>query len=305
MKKPIKALVLLSGGLDSILAAKILLEKKIKVTGLVFESFFFGSAGAKKAAQQLKIPLKIVDLSKEHLQVVKNPSHGYGKAANPCLDCHLLMLKKAKELAEKEDFDFVATGEVLGERPFSQNKKALLEIQQKSGLKDKLLRPLSAKLLSPTLAEKKGWLDRHKLLAIQGRSRKIQLSLAKKYKLKFPSPAGGCILTEKEFAKKLFQLLEKLPHADGNDIKLLFLGRHFWSNKTKIILGRNKEENEKLEKLKQKKDILIEPKNFSGPTALLRGKKISSLAVQKAKKLILSYTKKFPLAEEPVFSEVR
>jgi len=295
MKKTIKALILFSGGLDSILAAKILQEQEIKVTGLSFKSCFFDTKGARKAAQQLKIPLKIVDISQEHLELVKNPPHGYGKAANPCLDCHLLMLRKAKQIVEQENFDFVATGEVLGERPFSQNKKALLEIQEKSGLGKLLLRPLSAKLLPLTLPEKRAWVDRQQLLAIQGRSRKTQLALAQKYNLKFPQPAGGCILTEKEFSKKLFDLFEKWPDCKTKDIKLLFLGRHFWSNKTKIVLGKNKKENEKLEKLTKKNDFLIKPKNFPGPTALLRGKKINSKAIQKAKKLIFSYTKKLPL----------
>ncbi len=294
MAAKIKALVLLSGGLDSMLATKILQEQGIKVTGLSFKSYFFSTNKAQKAARQLKIPLKIIDFSREHLETVKKPKHGYGKAANPCIDCHLLMLQKTKEIMAS-GWDFVATGEVLGERPFSQNKKALIEIAEKSGLDNRLLRPLSAAFLPITLPEKKGWVKRNKLPAIKGRSRQIQLALAKKYKIKsFPQPAGGCILTEKEFAKKLFGLFEKWPVATGDDVQLLRLGRHFWAGKTIIVLGRNKEENEKLEKLALKKDILIIPKNFPGPTALLRGSKIRSMATNKAKKLIIQYTKKIP-----------
>lgn len=287
-----KALVLLSGGLDSILAAKILLEQEIEVAGLSFKSYFFSTQGAQKAAKQLKIPLKTIDFSQEHLEIVKNPPHGHGKAANPCIDCHLLMLKKAKEIAGKEGFNFVATGEVLGERPFSQNKQALMLIAKKSGLKDRLLRPLSAKLLPETLPEKKKWIDRGKLLAIQGRGRRIQIALAKKHNLKYPQPAGGCILTEKEFAKKLFNLFKKWPKATGEDVKLLFLGRHFWSGKTKIVLGKNKEENEKLEKMAQKGDGLVIPKNFPGATALLRGKEINQADIKQSQQLIFAFTKK-------------
>jgi tRNA-specific 2-thiouridylase len=149
--KKIRALVLLSGGLDSILTAKLLKESGIETTGLSFKSAFFGTKKAEEAAIQLNIPIKIVDFSKEHLQMLKKPAHGYGSSANPCIDCHLLMLKMAREIMEKENYDFVATGEVLGERPFSQNRQALMEITELSGLKDRLLRPLSARLLPRTL----------------------------------------------------------------------------------------------------------------------------------------------------------
>lgn len=279
------------------LAAKLLLEQGVEVKGLIFKSYFFDSKAGEKAAQQLKIPYQVVDFSVPHLRMVKNPPHGYGKAANPCLDCHLLMLKMAKKIMESQDYDFVATGEVLGERPFSQNKKALEIIAEKSGLKDRLLRPLSAQLLPVSLPEKRGWLDRQKLLAIQGRRRQTQLKLAKKYKLKFPQPSGGCILTDSNFGQRLFDLLDHSPAADGPDIQLLFLGRHFWEKDNKIILGKNQEENEKLEKLAQKGDQLVIPKNFPGPTALMRGPQITSqIITAAAKNLILSYSKTSPVA---------
>lgn len=296
-------LLLLSGGLDSILAAKLLLAQKINVTGLIFKSYFFNAEKGKAAAKQLGIPYKVVDFSKKHLEIVKKPPHGYGKAANPCLDCHLLMLKYAKRIFEKENFDFVATGEVLGERPFSQNKQALDLIAKKSGLNDLLLRPLSAKLLPLTLPEKKDWVNREKLLAIQGRQRHNQIKLAQKYKLTFPQPAGGCILCEPEFAKKLFELFKKWPKAEGDDVKLLFLGRHFWYRNNKIILGKNKEENEKLVKMAKKGDFLVEPANFPGPTALIRGPKITPHAIKKAKTLILTYSKK--QSTSPAFNETQ
>jgi len=299
-----KALALLSGGLDSSLAAWLVKKQGILVEGLVFKSCFFGPEKGIAAAKQLKISCQIIDLSKKHLQIVKRPRHGYGKAANPCLDCHILMLREAKKILKKKKFDFVVTGEVLGQRPFSQNKQALSLIASKSGLGDRLLRPLSAKLLPATLPEKKKLIDREKLLAIKGRGRKEQIKLAQKIHLKFVQPAGGCILTEKEFAKKLFELQEKKPGFNSNDIALLKIGRHFWQAATKIIIGRNKQENEILEKLALPKDILIEPANFAGPSGLIRGRKISQKNIQKAKKLIKKYTsikKLEPITKKIIF----
>jgi len=289
--------VLLSGGLDSSLAAWLIKKQNLKVKALIFQSYFFNPEKGIKAAKQLKIPYQVIDFSDEHLEIVKKPKYGYGKASNPCIDCHLLMLKTARKILEKEGFDFVITGEVLGQRPFSQNRQALDIIAKKTGLGKRLLRPLSAKLLSPTLPEEKKWVNREKLLDIHGRSRKKQIALAKKIDLKYPQPAGGCILTEIKFAKKLFELKEEKPSFSGNDAGLLKIGRHFWIGKTKIIIGRNEEENRSLENLSQPKDILIQPANFIGPTALVRGKKI---ATKKAKKIILSYTKKKTLQTQPI-----
>jgi len=300
-----KALVLLSGGLDSILAAKLLKESDISVTGLIFKSCFFNEDKGKQACQQLKIPCQIIDFSKKHLEIVKKPKFGWGSAANPCIDCHLLMLKKAREIMEKKNFsakgrpafswDFVATGEVLGERPLSQNRKALLLISEKSRLKDRLLRPLCAKLLAKTLPEEKGWVKPEFLLAIKGRGRYEQLKLAEKYKLSFPQPAGGCILTEKGFAKKLFDLFEKWPNCQPKDIDLLRIGRHLWSGKAKIILGRDQKENKQLEMMALKEDIIIIPKNFSGPTGLIRNllkENMNEDLIEKTKKLISDFSSK-------------
>ena len=293
MKKR-KALLLFSGGLDSILAAKILKDQGIEVVGLTFRSYFFDERQAKKYAKQLGISLKIVDISEEHFEIVKNPKYGYGKSINPCIDCRVLMLKKAKEIMEKEGFDFVATGEVLGERPMSQNRKALKIVEKESGLEGYLLRPLSAKLLEPTLPEKLRLVDRSKLLAIKGRSRKKQIELAKKFGLKYPQPSGGCILTDLNFGKKLKEVLEKRKNLDGNDIRLLRVGRHFWYKCFKIVVGRNKEENEILKKLARDGDVLVELKNLKGPTTLVRkyckkGRKKE--AIEKAKELTRRYSK--------------
>ncbi|MFH0805899.1 MAG: tRNA 4-thiouridine(8) synthase ThiI [Patescibacteria group bacterium] len=289
-----KGLVLLSGGLDSILAIKVLQKQDIDVTGISFVSYFFNADLAKKAAKEIKANIKIVDFSIEHLNMVKNPSYGRGKTINPCIDCHLMMIRKAGDFLKKGEFDFIATGEVLGQRPMSQNKQALDLIKEKSGLKGYLLRPLSAKLLEPTILEEKGLINRNKLLDISGRSRKIQMSLAKKWGIKeYPSPAGGCILTDLQFSERLKELFDHWPDCQGNDIQLLRLGRHFWVGDNKIVIGRNKEENDKINKLKQKGDIVIEPKEFPGPTVLIRSKdKILEESLIKAKELIIKYSKK-------------
>jgi len=295
MKKT-ACLALLSGGLDSILAVKILEEQGIKIKGLGFKSYFFNEKPAEKAAKELNIPIKIINFSKEHLSLVKKPKYGYGKRMNPCIDCRILMLKKAKKIMLREKFDFVATGEVLGERPMSQNPKSLKLVEKKSGLKGYLLRPLSAKLLEPTIPEKKGLIKREGLLDISGRSRKRQLKLAKNFKIKFyPSPAGGCLLTDLEFSKRLKDLFEKHPRCQGGDIELLKLGRHFWQNKTKIIVGRNEEENKKIRKSAKKGDVLVEMENYSGPLTLVRSyseKKIDSKVLEKARFLTKYYSTK-------------
>lgn len=300
-KTKIRCLALLSGGLDSILAIKILQKQGIEVTGISFASYFFNADLAEKAAKKLKIKLKAVDFSDEHLAMVKNPKRGYGKAINPCIDCHILMLKKAKEIMEssssagkKEKCDFIATGEVLGERPMSQNKQALDLIERESELKGELLRPLSAKLLSPTIVEKRGLVDRDKLLDISGRSRKKQLFLAKKWRIKeYPTPAGGCCLTDLQFAERFKEMLKRWPDCQGNDVRLLKLGRHFWQGDNLIVVGRNEQENKRLKDLTVKGDVVIEPKEFSGPTILIRGgTKVLEDALIKAKDLMIKYSPK-------------
>ncbi len=292
----VKALILLSGGLDSILAAQLLKKQGIKVTALSFKSYFFDSKQAKKAAEVLRIPLKVIDISREHLKMVKKPSYGYGRAMNPCIDCHILMLKKAKEVMKKGKFDLVATGEVLGERPMSQNTGALKLIEKESSLSGYLLRPLSAELLKPTILEEKGIINRDKLLDISGRSRKRQIALAKEWRIKwYPTPAGGCLLTDSEFGKKLKELLRICPECEGNDIGTLKLGRHFWQGKVKIIVGRNEKENKKIKKLARKGDVLIEMKDCPGPLTLIRNysqKKIAPKIIKKAEDLTRYYSTK-------------
>ena len=290
-KKKTKALLLFSGGLDSILALKILEEQDIKVIPLYFESVFFSEKEILETARRLKLKLRKVDFSKKQFELVKNPRYGYGKNFNPCIDCRLLMLKEAKKIMKKENCDFIATGEVLGERPMSQNKNSLELVEKKSSLQGLLLRPLSAKLLPPTMAEKNKLVERNKLFDISGRGRFRQLALAKKYKLvNFPSPAGGCLLTDPTFSKRLGKLLEKKSDPALSDLKLLKLGRHFWQGDVLIVVGRNEEENRKIRKIASESDILTELKNITGPLTLIRGKKISDETIKKAQKLTAHYS---------------
>jgi len=294
-----RALLLFSGGLDSILAAKVLEKQGIEVTALTFESYFFDAEQAKKSAKENDIKLIVRDISVPHLEIVRSPRFGRGAGMNPCVDCHLLMLKVAKKLSgnlvnflrTQKVYKILATGEVLGQRPMSQNIRALRLIEKQANLEGKILRPLSAKVLPETEYEKSGLVDRKKLEGISGRSRKVQLALAKKLGVKyFPTPAGGCILTDKEFSNKLNELLEKIRKIKKSDIDLLRLGRHFWVEKTRIVLGRNHEENLKLKKLAENGDILIEPKDIPGPTAFVRGKR-NKAVLDFVKKLLLKYTK--------------
>jgi len=294
-KKKVKALVLFSGGLDSILAAEVLKRQGIKVIGVAFKSYFFDSEQAEKSAEESGIDLKTMDFSKEHFKIVKEPKHGYGKNMNPCIDCHTLMLKKAKKMMKEENFDFVATGEVLGERPMSQNKGSLKLVEKESSLSGYLLRPLSAKLLEETIPEQKGWVDREELLDISGRSRKKQMKLAEEFGIeKYPTPAGGCLLTEPAFGKRLRELFKLKPEPKESDVNLLKYGRHFLEDGIKIIVGREEEENKKIERLKREDDVIIKMKNYPGPTTLIRSynKDIPEEILKKAKELTKYYSTK-------------
>jgi len=292
----IKAIALLSGGLDSKLAIKLLQEQKIKIIALFF-LLPFGSGCcipncAFNFAQTQDMPLKIIDCTKgklfqEYIKTIRKSKHGYGTAMNPCIDCRIFMLKKAKQLMKKEKANFIITGEVLNERPMSQTRKALVLIEKESELKGKILRPLSAKLLPETEAEKKGLVNRDKLLAIQGRRRIEQIALAKKYEITYPTPAGGCLLCEKEFARKLKDLFKHKKKIEPRDIELLKLGRHFRYKQNKIIVGRNEQENKKLIKLA--KGLIFEVKNWPSPITILEGKS-NKQAIQLAAALTLSHS---------------
>jgi len=304
MAEQSRALVLMSGGLDSMLAAKILADLGIEVVPVCFESYFFSCGNARKATLAIGMALRVEDISQSHLEIVKNPRHGHGGAINPCIDCHLLMLKTAKAIMDAEGFDFVATGEVLGERPMSQNKLSLDIVERESGLAGILLRPLSAKLLPETEAEKQGLVDRNKLYGISGRSRKVQMDLAKRFGIDYiPQPGGGCILTETEFGQRMKKLISINTDFDGSDARVLRYCRPIWEGKLLLAIARNKEDCERLGGLVKTGDFFFEPKNFPGPAVLgrnfgdiLRKEEIESLG----KKYLLQYSKKIP--NEPEFS---
>lgn len=287
-----KAIALLSGGLDSILAVKLIQEQGIEVIGAVFTAPFFGSDRAFKAAEQLSIPLQIIDFTDDFIPVLLNPKYGYGRNMNPCIDCHALMLKKAGELKKKLEASFIVTGEVLGERPKSQNAQALHIVARDSGLKGYILRPLSAKLLSPTIPEEKGWVDREKLLAIRGRSRKAQMSLAEEFDLKYPTPASGCLLTDPGFSQRLKGILAERPEPGREDFELAKHGRHFQAPGARIVVLRQKAELEPLLACAGPGDYLLWLREIPGPCTLVRGKNISAHALRIACALTAHYSKK-------------
>ncbi|MBN2112212.1 hypothetical protein JW707_03885, partial [Candidatus Woesearchaeota archaeon] len=221
-----KCIALFSGGLDSVLAVKLIEKQGIDVTALNFTSPFFSSEKAVKSAKANRIKLRIINLGSGYLKTVKSPKYGHGRAINPCIDCKIHMLKKAKKYAKKIGAKFIIIGFVKGQRPMSQHMGALRIIEKESGLKGKLLMPLSAKLLPETEAEKKGWVDREKLLDLEGRGRKRQIELARKMKIKeYPSPAGGCLLCEVNFSRKLRDLIKHKKNITENDAELLKYGR--------------------------------------------------------------------------------
>lgn len=290
---PIKAIALLSGGLDSMLAVKLIQEQGIEVIGVCFTSPFFGPERAKHAAEELGIQLHIVDLTEEIIPIVKEPKYGYGRNMNPCIDCHTLMVKKAGELMRKLGASFIITGEVLGERPKSQNPTALHIVARDSGLDGYLLRPLSAKLLPPTIPEEKGWVDRERLMGIKGRSRKPQMALAERHGLvDYPTPAGGCLLTDPGFSRRLRELLSENPIPEASDLSLLRYGRHFRSEEgARIVVARNRNENIPIMELARPGDYLIQVKDAPGPRTLVRGREITEKSLEVAAALTVRYSR--------------
>jgi len=289
-----KALALLSGGLDSILAIKLMLNQGIDVVAINFTSPFWSSSKninwVKEISKKLKIPLINVELKEDYLKIIRKPKYGYGKNMNPCVDCKIFILRKAKRIAKEIGASFIFTGEVLGERPKSQNKKALDIIEKESGLKGKLLRPLSAKLLPETETEKKGWVKREKLLDIRGRRRERQMKLAKEFGLdEYPTPGGGCLLTYKEFANKVRDLFKHKKKVSIKDVNFLKIGRHFRFGKNKIIVGRNEDENKQLLKMKRKNDYYFEVPDYGSPITILQGPKTKE-AIKKAATLTACYS---------------
>jgi len=256
----VRALGLVSGGLDSVLAVRMLQEQDIEVVGICFETPFFDASKALVAARVLDIELRAIDFTDEHLVMLKAPVSGYGRYMNPCIDCHALMLKKAGEILEHEGFDFIFTGEVLGERPMSQNRNSLRRVANLSGFRSLILRPLSAQLLDETQMERDGLVDRSRLGAISGRSRKPQLELVDQYGIKsYEAPAGGCLLTDPAYSRRLRSLFERMPKASGHHIRLLRKGRLFWVGKqAMVIVGRNKSDNDRIRASALPGDLLVQ-----------------------------------------------
>lgn len=284
---PVKAVALLSGGLDSILATEMILKQGIGVTAFNVRSPFClckkNGCAAIDAAKQLNVPLKIVAAGNDYLRMLRNPKHGYGRNMNPCVDCRIFLMKKAKKYAREIGADFIFTGEVLDERPMSQHFQAMRLIEREAGLRGKVLRPLSAKVLPETEVEKRGLVDRSKLMDIHGRSRKPQFKLAAEYGVKdFPCPAGGCLLTYLEYAKKIRDLFNHKKRVSMADIALLRVGRHFRVGKNKIIVGRNQEENKLLVLRKTRSEYYFELPETVGPISILQGPKTKKAIVTAA-----------------------
>lgn len=268
-----KALGLISGGLDSTLAAMALMRQGVEVTGISFVTPFFGAGKAKAAAEKIGFPLIVQEISDIHLEMVKRPKYGYGRNMNPCIDCHAMMFRLAGEIMEKEGLDFLFSGEVLGQRPMSQNASALCSVAKYSGYPERVLRPLSAKLLPITAMEQTGLVEREQLLDFQGRSRRPQQALALQWDYPdFPSSGGGCLLTEAGFSNQLRDLLQHNPLATPHDVELLKAGRQFRLSPTsKLILGRHQADNDRIQALAKAHQLKLRCSNFNGPLGLLCG----------------------------------
>lgn len=268
-----KALGLLSGGLDSTLAALCLRRQGIEVTAIAFVTPFFGSARAEKAAAALDLPLIIEEIGPAHLEVVKHPLYGYGRNLNPCIDCHAMMFRQAGRRMESDGYDFIFSGEVLAQRPMSQNLSALQVVARHSGYPQRILRPLSARLLPPTVMETSGLVDRERLLDIKGRTRRRQQELAEAWGvIDYPGSGGGCLLTENSFSGRLRDLLTYQPECTTHDVEVLKLGRQFrLSPRAKLVLGRDEADNQRLRDLFRPGDLRLRSRDYTGPLGLLTG----------------------------------
>ncbi len=268
-----RGMSLFSGGLDSQLSVCVLREQGVHVEAVLFTSPFFKNDTPVKAAEALQVKLHVLDFSEDILSLMAHPPHGFGGALNPCIDCHALMVRRAGELMVKLGFDFVASGEVLNQRPMSQNRRSLETVEMDSMLKGRLLRPLSALLLAPTIPEIEGLVDRERLLGFNGRSRKPQMELATRYGLReYPSPAGGCLLTESGFCRKLADLKDQEGLSCLRLVWLLRIGRHFrLPGGAKCVVGRDARDNAELKKMRGEADVLLHTVDVPGPTVLVPG----------------------------------
>jgi len=292
-----RCVALLSGGLDSMLAVRLMQDQGVEVEALNFRTLFACCQDqAGRAARELGVPLTVVAPEDDYLDIVKYPRFGYGKGANPCIDCRIYMFQRARRFMDQSGARFVVSGEVLGQRPKSQKRRDMEIIAYHAGLEELLVRPLSARVLPPTLPERAGWIDRRRLGAIRGRGRKELIQLARQYGLsQIPTPSTGCALTEPQFARKVHDLIQLQPHSTQSDFELLRVGRHFrWDAATKVIIGRRETENEQLKSLFEAGDLrgaaLLTPENFKGPRALVVGV-ASDAALDFAAGLVLRFSK--------------
>jgi tRNA U34 2-thiouridine synthase MnmA/TrmU len=269
-----RALGLCSGGLDSILAALVLKAQNIHVQWVSFETPFFSAKKAIEASKNTGIALEVRNITDIYLNMLKDPRCGYGKNLNPCMDCHALMFHLAGKILKEQGFHFLFSGEVLGQRPMSQTRTSLRYVEKHSTMEGYILRPLSAQKLPETIPEQKGWVDRTRLLDIAGRSRKRQIQLAKEYGINsYPAPAGGCLLTDKNYCKRLKDLLDHDVTTHETDLMLLKYGRHFrLTPHSKMIVGRTQADNRKMSELfKPSSHAMIRVKNYPSPLVLLTG----------------------------------
>ncbi|MDD5438697.1 MAG: tRNA 4-thiouridine(8) synthase ThiI [Candidatus Omnitrophica bacterium] len=293
-----KAIVLISGGLDSILAAKVLMGQGIDLIGVTYVTEFLSTDLERyrkhidTVTAAIGLNNRIIDISAEYLALLNAPLHGFGANINPCIDCKIYMLKRAKDLMKEEKAAFIVTGEVLGERPMSQRRDALNIIERESGLKGYLLRPLSAKLLPETVPELEKIVDRERLYDIRGRSRKPQMALAEQLGIKqYSQPGGGCLLTDPGFTARLEDLIGHGP-LTLDDARLLKCGRHFrLDGSTKFVLGRDQDDNERLLGIARDNDIILAPDGFPGPIGILRGE-ATAANLTLAARVLVGHTKK-------------
>lgn len=288
------AFVMFSGGLDSILAAFLMREQGLKTVCVSFTSAFFSAEGALRTAASLGFETLEVDITDEHLDLVKNPPHGYGKNMNPCIDCHAMMFRKACSIIDSAAGDFIVSGEVLDQRPMSQNMRALGLVRSIAGAQDLLLRPLSARLLEPTPMELDGRVDRDKLKSIQGRGRKQQMEMAASFGINdYPSPAGGCRLTDPCYSRRLKDLFIHQPECAPEQVNQLSLGRHFrLPQGAKLIITRNGDECERLlSGVALPNDLLMEAADTTGPVGIMPGAAEGHEELDFALSLFSSYLK--------------
>ncbi len=272
-----QGIVMFSGGLDSTIVVHLLKSQGIKIKALHFVLPFYSGIGfphnkIREAAELLDVPLQIVEEGSEYLEMIRNPYFGFGKNANPCVDCRIHRLQKAKKIMEMEGASFIATGEVAGQRPMSQGFNTMNAIEKRAGVKGLLVRPLSAQLFPPSQVEIDGVIDREKMLGWSGRGRFAQLEYAEKYNLKYSSPAGGCILTTIDSSRRFHEYNSNASELNLNDFKLLAYGRHFRiSSKTKFIVSRNESENKILLQILSSDNTYLQMADSTGPVGIVRG----------------------------------